>query len=112
MAAVTLCSDFGIEVSKDGFNWYLRCAPEIHRCSVSGRRSKNATVEENEPNEDSDCHFASRNTGRYCKWWKISDYFNFAQFRLTVEDAKEYLYSKSTKRRVHNWTDIEVKLYI
>ena len=42
----------------------------------------------------------------------ISNYFNFAQFTLTLEDAKEYLYSKSTKRRVHNWNDIEVKLYI
>ncbi len=42
----------------------------------------------------------------------ISDYFNFTQFTLTVEDAKEYLDSLSTKRRVKQWQDIEVKLYI
>ena len=29
-------------------------------------------------------------------------YFKFAEFTLTVEDAKEYIYSLSTKRRVYN----------
>ena len=54
-----------IEVTKDGFNWYLRCSPEVHRCSVSGRRSKSATVEENDQNEDSESHFASSSSGSY-----------------------------------------------
>ncbi len=34
-------------------------------------------------------------------------YFKFAEFTLTVEDAKEYIYSLSTKRRVYNPNDIE-----
>ncbi len=36
----------------------------------------------------------------------------FAQFTLTKEDAKRYLYHSSTKRRVHNWDDITVRLFI
>lgn len=39
-------------------------------------------------------------------------FFKFAEFTLTIEDAKEYVYSLSTKRRVYGWQDIEVKLYI
>ena len=42
----------------------------------------------------------------------ISDFTKFAEFTLTVDDAKEYIYSLSTKRRVYNWNDIEVRLYI
>ena len=41
----------------------------------------------------------------------ISDFTKFAEFTLTVEGAKEYIYSLSTKRRVYNWHDIEVRLY-
>ena len=39
-------------------------------------------------------------------------WFMFAQFTLTKEDAKRYLYQSSTKRRVHNWDDITVRLFI
>ena len=42
----------------------------------------------------------------------ISDFTKFAEFTLTVDDAKEYIYSLSTKHRVYNWNDIEVRLYI
>jgi len=38
--------------------------------------------------------------------------FMFAQLTLTKEDAKRYLYQSSTKRRVHNWDDITVRLFI
>ena len=31
---------------------------------------------------------------------------------MTVEDAKEYIYSISPTKRVKGWRDIEVKLYI
>ena len=31
---------------------------------------------------------------------------------VTCEDAKAYMYSLSSKRRVHKWTDIQVNLYI
>ncbi len=51
------------------------------------------------------------NTGCNQGWQEII-YFNFAEFALTCKDAKEYLYSKSTKHRVHNFKDIKVKLYI
>ena len=41
-----------------------------------------------------------------------SDYLLFATFLVTSEDAKAYLYSFSTKRRVYKWNDIRVNLYI
>ncbi len=31
---------------------------------------------------------------------------------MTIEDAKEYLYAFSTRRRVHKFQDIKVNLYI
>ena len=41
-----------------------------------------------------------------------SDYLLFATFLVTHEDAKAYMYSLSSKRRVHKWKDIRVNLYI
>lgn len=46
-------------------------------------------------------------------WQEIShNFLQFAEFTLTIDDAKEYVYSLSTKRRVYNWNDIRVRLYI
>ena len=33
-------------------------------------------------------------------------------FTLDLKDAKSYLYAKSTKRRILNWRDISVNVYI
>ena len=43
---------------------------------------------------------------------KLRNYRKFASLTVTCEDAKEYMYSLSSKRRVHKWTDIQVNLYI
>lgn len=51
-------------------------------------------------------------TGCYKGRQELSDYFKFAEFAMTVEDAKEYVYSLSSRRRVRNWNDIIVRLYI
>jgi hypothetical protein len=40
------------------------------------------------------------------------NYQRFGTFTVTVEDAKEYLYSFSTRRRVYKFQDIKVNLYI
>jgi len=54
-----------------------------------------------------------RFSGCYQGWQELSsDYLLFATFLVTSEDAKAYLYSMSNKRRVHQWTDIQVNLYI
>ena len=50
--------------------------------------------------------------GCYKVWQVIPSHFNFAEFKLTEKDAKEYTYSTSTTQRVHKWKDIKVKLYI
>jgi len=43
---------------------------------------------------------------------ELSVYRQFGTFTVTTEDAKEYLYSFSTRRRVYQFRDIKVNLYI
>ena len=40
------------------------------------------------------------------------DALKIAELIITLDDAKKFLYAKSTKHRVHNWRDIKVNLYI
>ena len=42
----------------------------------------------------------------------MENFFKFAEFTLTLEDAQEYAYSISPTKRVRGWRDIEVNLYI
>ena len=42
----------------------------------------------------------------------LSVYQKFGTFTVTTEDAKEYLYSFSARRRVYKFQDIKVNLYI
>ena len=51
-------------------------------------------------------------TGCYQGWQELRSYQRFGTFTVTIEDAKEYLYSFSTRRRVHKFQDIKVNLYI
>lgn len=51
-------------------------------------------------------------TGRHQGWQELRNYRKFASLTVTCEDAKAYMYSLSSKRRVHKWTDIQVNLYI
>lgn len=51
-------------------------------------------------------------TGCYQGWQELRNYQKFGTFTVTVEDAKEYLYSFSTTRRVHKFQEIKVNLYI
>ena len=40
------------------------------------------------------------------------DHIKIASFTLTIDDAKKYLYSFSTRRRVYNWQDLNVSIWI
>lgn len=42
----------------------------------------------------------------------IDDHIKIASFTLTIDDAKKYLYSFSTRRRVYNWKDLNVSVWI
>ena len=42
----------------------------------------------------------------------IDDYIKTASFTLTIDDAKKYLYSFSIRRRVYNWKDLNVSVWI
>lgn len=41
-----------------------------------------------------------------------AEHIQIGTFTLTAEDAKAYLYSFSTKRRVYNWKDLNVTVWI
>ena len=43
---------------------------------------------------------------------ELSVYRKFGTFTVTTEDAKEYLYAFSICRRVYQFRDIKVNLYI
>ena len=58
---------------------------------------------------------SNHNTGSpgcYKGWQELNHHFTFAEFTLTIEDAKVYVYAQSTSRQVYNWNDIKVRLYI
>ena len=44
--------------------------------------------------------------------FNIDDHIKIASFTLTIKDAKDYLYSFSTRRRVYNWKDLNVSVWI
>ena len=99
-----------IVVSKDGFDWYLRLDESNLdgplRCTVEGKRKSNAKVSSLSVSPS----FANSTTGSYKGL--MENFFKFAQFTLTLEEAQEYAYSISPTKRVRNWRDIEVNLYI
>ena len=43
---------------------------------------------------------------------EIALVFLFTEITFSIEDAREYVYSISSTKRVRVWRDIEVKLYI
>ncbi len=53
-----------------------------------------------------------RCTGCYQGMRDLSVYRKFGTFTVTTEDAKEYLYSFSARRRVYKFQDIKVNPYI
>lgn len=42
----------------------------------------------------------------------LDDHIQIGSFTLTIKDAKENLYSFSTRRRVYNWKDLNVSVWI
>jgi hypothetical protein len=42
----------------------------------------------------------------------IPKYAQIGYFTLNLDDAKEYPYAKSTKRRIRSWRDIHVNVFI
>lgn len=56
--------------------------------------------------------FALGGTGCNQRRKVISKYTQIGYFTLDLDDAKEYLYAKSTKRRILSWRDIHVNVFI
>ena len=52
------------------------------------------------------------NTGCNQRRKVIPKYTQIGCFTLNLDDAKEYLYAKSTKRRILSWRDIHVNVFI
>ena len=41
-----------------------------------------------------------------------SEHIKIASFKLTLKDAQDYVYSFSTRRRIFNWSDLNVSVWI
>ena len=40
------------------------------------------------------------------------EHIKIASFTLTLKDAQDYVYSFSTRRRIFNWSDLNVSVWI
>lgn len=94
-----------IVVSKEGFEWYLRFSPDDEpptMLQVEGKRQKQAKV-------SSLCDMLHR-----LQFTKVGNakYSKIMEFTITHEDAKNYLYAKSSSHRVFNWYDFNVSIYM
>ena len=101
-----------IVVRKDGFDWYIRINGDPNKplhCKLEGKRRSTTKVV---VTQDFSPALDSSTTGCYQGLRDLSVYHKFGTFTVTTEDAKEYLYSFSTRRRVYKFQDIKVKFYI
>ena len=100
-----------IVVSKDGFDWYLRFDGDPDKplhCKLDGKRKTNTKIM---VAGDISPAMDSSSTGCYQESQKLS-FQRFATFTVKREDAKEYMYSISKRRRVHRWRDFQMNFYI
>lgn len=44
--------------------------------------------------------------------FELDDHIKIGSFTLTIDDAKKYLYSFSTRRRVYKWVDLNVSVWV
>lgn len=96
-----------IVASEDSFDWYLRFNPSIaYSCKVEGKRSGTAKVTASFAFLDNKKIVSKYdNLSRY-------EYFKIASFVLDKEHAKKYMYSQSSRHRVHRYKDTNVNVYI
>ncbi len=87
-----------IVVSADTFAWYLL---------YNGRAPMSDKEQTVLPEKEGPC---LPETGNKPK--ATPQYIQIGGFTLHLGDAKSYLYAKSTKRRILNWRDLDVNVYI
>ena len=96
-----------IVVSEDHFDWYLRFDPTVaYSCKVEGKRSETAKV------TTSVAFLKDSKTKQKYKNLSKSEYDLVASATLDIDYAKKYLYSQSTKHRIHKYEDTNVNVYI
>ncbi len=104
-----------IVVHDDYFEWYLRYSPEPEKptkCTIKGgkRRGQVSPYYACLENDDLIPSLVHASTGSYQGRQVIAR--KFAEFTVTGDDARAYLYSFGPRRRVLRWSDIRVSLYI
>ena len=96
-----------IVVSEDCFDWYLRFDPTVaYTCKVEGKRSGTAKV------SASFAFLEDSKTKKKYKNLSKSEYNMVASATLDIDYAKKYLYSQSTKHRIHKYEDTKVNVYV
>ena len=101
-----------IVVKEHSFDWYLLFSGDDNTpksCNVKGNK-KSHEIERFEGSEV--LSFVNCNTGCNKRKQVIRKYMQISYFTLNLDDAKKYIYAKFTKRRILNWRDIHVNLYI
>lgn len=105
-----------VVVHPNGFDWYLRFNAEKapRRLQINGKRRNNAVVEELDSDNEAELkipHLVNCNTG--CNQRKKElRYIRAQRFVITQQMARERLYSKNTQRRIFNWFDLVINIYI
>ena len=73
-----------IIASDKGFDWYLKAVPDMVKSFM-----------DDTPDDETE-----------------KEWHELTQFDLTIEDAKAYVYSFSSRRRVHGWQNIKIRLFV
>lgn len=106
-----------IVVYKDYIEWHLRFRDpddpnSIEKMTIEGTRKKNAKVSPL-------CSLQHRlqlakvgNNKKIAELLENSQFTEVYEFTITYEEAKEFLYSYSTRHRVYYWKDLKVKVLV
>ncbi len=75
-----------IVVSEDSYDWYLRFNPNNTDVKISGKKTYDKILS--------------------------SNYMHISEATLDIDYAKKFLYSRSTKHRVHKYNDARVNIFV
>ena len=94
-----------IIVHEDSFDWYLRFSPDDNdptKITVDGKRKQGAKISE----------FCSSRHRQLLAKRGNNKFVKIKEYTLDYGYAKTYLYSFSTRHRVHKWHDLNISVYL
>lgn len=98
-----------IIVSKDGFDWYLRFSynKAPRKCTVEGTKKHHKIVDlDKTPNS------VSCTTGCNQRKAELIGFIQVYEYLFESNYAKQYLYNDSKKRRLLQWNDFYIRIFV